>query len=87
MISAVSVTGTGISGSSSTSSAPTGTTVLTTRSAFARIAIHQMPSTKTAIGTVTVKVAAASDRWLSPVMTSTSTSIPAENAPAAANTR
>ena len=51
------------------------------------MAIHQMPSTKIAMGTVTVNDAATSPSWLCPVSTSISTSMPAENAPAAANTK
>ena len=58
--------------------------MLTTRSAFGRMASHQMPRTKIAIGTVTVNDAATSLSSLCPVSTSISTSIPAENAPAAA---
>lgn len=81
-----SVIGTGMSGSKRTSSAPTGTTVLTSRSALPRLAIHQMPRINTALGIVTVNDAARSDSSDSPVSTAISTLMPAEKAPAAAKT-
>lgn len=84
---AMTAYGLGRTGTSTISTAPTGTSALTMRSALSRMAIHQMPTTKTAIGTAMVYAAARSLSLLELVTTSISTSIPADSAPAAATTK
>ena len=80
----VSANGTGMSGSTSTSSAVTGIAVLTTRSACGRIATSHTPIRNTAIGIVYANDAHGASSALSPPSTSISTSMPAEKAAAAA---
>lgn len=86
MITAVSATLSGSSASSRTSATTSGMAMLTARGASRRMAIHQMPSTNRATGTLTASAVPTCPSSASPENASICSSIPAENAAAAANT-